>query len=187
MRRSFFILAAGIVSAALAGYISGWILGWSAFDPETDLWALLAALGALAGMVYALLCGQTFWRRAAPLLGAAAALYPGWVLRTLLFGDVPGGAGLLLVLVCGAAGGACAARTGAAQRVRLAQVLAGALGGAVFGGLLVEVLLFRLALAVTGGDMILQRAPGVLLFGVRGAGGAAAAERTRSGGQGLQT
>jgi len=85
------------------------------------------------------------------------------------------------VLVCGAAGGAFAARTGAVQRVRLAQMLAGALGGAFFGGLLVEVVLFRLALEVTGGDMILQRAPGVLLFGLLGAWGAAARTRTSTG------
>ncbi|MBN1267121.1 MAG: hypothetical protein JXA25_16645 [Anaerolineales bacterium] len=165
MSRRFFAKVLWIFCAALAGYIIGWILGWTVFDPELDIWALLAAAGGLAGMVFALVSGREFRKRAAGLFGTALGLYPGWVLRTLLFGDVPGGWGLLLVLCCGAAGGLLSAWQESRKVVR---GLTGALLGGFFGGLLLELVWFGLTLEANGGDMILLRAPGVLAFGVLG-------------------
>jgi hypothetical protein len=58
----------GGFTAVLIGYMWGWIWGWSLFDPNRDLWALLAAIGAVVGLVAGLL--GLFWRKSAEMLCA---------------------------------------------------------------------------------------------------------------------
>jgi len=86
----------GILVGSLCGYIIGWALGWSLFDPNLDLWALGAMVGALLGLIMGVLPG--FWKWGGVLLCSTFCLYIGWVLRTLIFGDFPGGVGALLIL-----------------------------------------------------------------------------------------
>jgi len=93
----------GILSAGLIGYMFGWILGWSLFDPNSDAWALAAAVVAIAGLIVGIT--HQFWKHAGVFFGSAIGVYLGWVARSLILGDVPGGLGLLLIFGGAIAGG----------------------------------------------------------------------------------
>lgn len=125
----------GMLSGGLTGYVVGWILGWSLFDPNMDVWALAAALGAIVGVGLGL--RRRFWDEAGIYLWGTAGIYLGWLLRTLLFGDVPGGLGFGLVLV----GLACGCILGARPRWRRPSPLffSSVLYGSFFGGFLLGV------------------------------------------------
>jgi hypothetical protein len=116
-----------IFSAALIGYMFGWILGWSSFDPNSDVWALAAGVGAIAGLAV----GATplLWNNAGAFFGSAIGLYLGWLLRTLSFGDAPGGFGLVFVIGGAIVGGLVGARPAFQQgSVRLCALIGGWLG-----------------------------------------------------------
>jgi len=155
----------GVFTGALVGYAFGWILGWSVFDPNSDVWALAAAVGALLGLLIGVAPG--FWRRDGMLIGAAIGLYLGWILRTLLFGDVPGGIGLFLILGGAIAGGLVGARPtfqgGASLRTLVCVAYVG-----FFGGFLVDVILLDVILGWVKTHSILGQAPAVIACGVVG-------------------
>ena len=156
----------GIFSAALIGYMFGWILGWSFFDPNSDVWALAAAVSAIIGLIAGFL--PLFWNHAGMFFGSAAGLYLGWVLRTLLFGDVPGGIGLAFVLGGAIAGGLVGSRPvfrkdGAPLRVLICALYIG-----FFGGFLIDVILLDVALKLVRTHSILGQAPAVVASGIVG-------------------
>ena len=156
----------GIFSSALIGYMWGWIWGYSAVDPNSDIYALAAAVGALIGLVVGLT--PLFWRKVGLLLGATIGLYLGWLARTLIFGDVPGGAGLILMLAGLLIGGFVGARRvlpadQASQRILIAALYIG-----FFGGFLIDVVLLDLVLKLVRTHSILGQAPAVILCGVIG-------------------
>ena len=161
----------GIFSGALLGYAAGWILGWSAFDPNLDLWALLAGVGVLAGLLVGLT--PLFWCRAGLWFGGAAGLYLGWLLRTLLFGDVPGGPGLLCVLGGALLGGLAGSRPAFQEGRRPLRILMAAVYIGFFGGFLVDVVLLDLVLKLVQSHTVLSQAPAVLLCAAAGGGLAA--------------
>jgi hypothetical protein len=157
-----------LFTGALLGYFWGWIWGWSLFDPNSDLWALLAAVGALLGLV----AGITLlvWRNRGALASASIGLYLGWILRTLLFGDIPGGWGLLLLCLGAVAGwiaGARLCRPAEAKQNTITALIV-ALYAGFFGGFLVDVVLLDLLLGVVKSHSILSQAPAVLGCGVLG-------------------
>ena len=157
-----------LFTSALLGYFWGWVWGWSLFDPNRDLWALLAAAGALIGLVLGFT--PLIWRNRATLLCASIGLYLGWLLRTLLFGDVPGGWGILILAVAAIAGWIIGARLTSPPNARPALVpaLLAALYAGFFGGFLIDVILLDLLLGLVKTHSILSQAPAVLACGVIG-------------------
>jgi hypothetical protein len=156
----------GGLCGALIGYMWGWIWGWSLFDPNLDLWALLAAVGAVAGLVAGLL--GWFWRRSAALLCATLGLYLAWVLRTWIFGDNPGGWGIILMAVT-VIGGIWLAREYRLQAQPTSIiVLLNVLFIGFFGGFVIDVLLLGLVYGTNHPHTILTQAPWVIGCGVLG-------------------
>ena len=155
----------GVFTGALVGYVFGWILGWSVFDPDNDVWALAAAVGAMLGLLIGLAPG--FWRRAGMLIGAAIGLYLGWILRTLLFGDVPGGIGLLFIIGGAIVGGFVGARSMFQAGASLRTLVCAAYVG-FFGGFLFNVLLLDVILGWVKTHSILGQAPAAIACGVIG-------------------
>jgi hypothetical protein len=164
----------GIFTGALLGYIWGWIWGWSAVDPSLDLWALAAAFGALVGLGVGF--SSVFWQVAGTWISATLGLYLGWILRTWIFGDTPGGPGMLVIMAGAAAGGYLALRSGWADNPRLTNTLLAALYSGFFGGFLISVLL-PIVLQMAPAQPILSQAPAVILCGALG--GLLAAWRSR--------
>jgi hypothetical protein len=156
----------GIFSAAVIGYMYGWILGWSFFDPNSDVWALAAALGALLGLLVGV--SPLFSSKAGVFFGSAIGLYLGWLLRTLLFGDVPGGIGLVFILGGAIAGGLVGAGPAFQKDAAPLRVLMGVLYIGFFGGFLIDVVLLDVALKLVRTHSILGQAPAVIASGVVG-------------------
>jgi len=165
-----------VFSGALTGYVFGWIWGWSLFDPNSDVWALAAFAGAVIGLVIGLL--PNFWRFAGVLIAAVLGLYLGWVARTLLFGDVPGGWGMALLMAGMAAGGAVGARPGFRQRGAGLGALIGVLYAGLFGGFLIAIVFLEILTGWLSEHTIVSQAPAVILCGI--AGGVAGSKLGRS-------
>jgi hypothetical protein len=156
----------GGFAAALIGYMWGWIWGWSLFDPNLDLWAVLAGVLALAGLALGLL--GLFWRWSATALSAMLGLYLGWVLRTWLFGDKPGGWGILvMILVIGIAVW-LALKYRLQERPTATITLLSVLFIGFFGGFLIYVLFGKLFPGYPGPNTILRQAPWVIGCGLLG-------------------
>jgi hypothetical protein len=155
----------GVLTGGLVGYLYGWVLGRSLFDPEADVWALGAFVGALVGMMVG--ASAAFWHLAGPLCASAMGMYVGWLGATALLGEHLGGMGTMIAL-----GGAFIGwRVGAGPRFRQNGAALGALVGALhigfFGGLLVIAML----VVVLGFGAIcssLAQAPVVILCAVVG-------------------
>ena len=156
----------GIFSAALIGYMFGWILGWSCFDPNSDVWALAAGVGAIAGLIVGL--APLFWNNAGAFFGSAIGLYLGWLLRTLLVGDVPGGFGLVFVLGGAVAGGLVGTRPAFQRDGAPLRALIGALYIGFFGGFLIDVILLDVVFKLIRTQSVLGQAPAVIVSGVIG-------------------
>jgi hypothetical protein len=152
--------------AALIGYMWGWIWGWTLFDPNLDLWALLAAIGALAGLAAGLV--GLFWRRSAELLCGMMGLYLGWVLRTWIFGDRPGGWGIVLMALTVLCGVWIAREYQLQQQQASIIVLLNVLFIGFFGGFVIDVLLLGLVYGANRSHTILTQAPWVVACGVLG-------------------
>jgi hypothetical protein len=149
-------------TGALLGYIWGWIWGWSLFDPNSDLWALGSGLGAIGGLLAGILFrGEKF---DALTLSATFGLFLSWIVRTLLFGNVPGGWGIL-VLAGGALLGALFSRRAGSS---LVIILMGALYAGFFGGFLIDVILLDILLGWVQTRSLLTQAPIVIVCGIAG-------------------
>ena len=153
-------------SGALLGYIWGWIWGWSLFDPNSDVWALAAGVGALLGLLLGAL--RHMRANAVSLLCATIGLLLSWYARTLIFGDIPGGWGILLMLVGSAAGLALGIFWQRRCSARLLRALLWALYAGFFGGFLIDVLLLDVVLGLVETHSVLSQAPWVILCGVVG-------------------
>jgi hypothetical protein len=157
----------GTFIGALCGYIIGWALGWSFFEPNLDLWALAALIGTLLGLWFGVRRG--FWKQAGVLICSTIGLYLGWIFRTLLFGDVPGGLGVLLI-VGGAVAGALIGGHRALQKDGKAlRALTLALVVGFFGGFLIDwILMQKLGIRLEE-PPILFHAPAVIFSSLVGA------------------
>ena len=153
-----------IFTGALVGYMWGWIWGWSLVDPNSDIWALAAGVFALVGLLF----GATpyLWRYGGVILCATCGLYLGWVGRTLLFGDVPGGIGALFMLGSIMIGGVIGERL--SHRAATLPVLLGALYIGFFGGFIIDVVLIDEVLKLVRTHSIVSQAPAVLACGIVG-------------------
>ncbi len=156
----------GIFTGALLGYMWGWIWGWSLFDPNSDLWALAAGICAVLGLLLGLI--PYFWRYANIFLTATLGLYLGWIARTLIFGDVPGGWGIVLMGAGVIIGILLGVRLNRQMKETLTPVLLGVLYAGFFGGFLIDVVLLDIILDVVQTHSILSQAPVVLICGVIG-------------------
>lgn len=157
-----------IFTGALLGYFWGWIWGWSLFDPNSEMWALLAAVFALTGLVVGIT--PFVQRNLGALASASIGLYLSWLARTLLFGDKPGGWGVLFLCLGAVAGWFVGKRlcSPAEAKHRLITSLIVALYAGFFGGFLVDVILLDLLLGIFKTRSILSQAPAVLVCGILG-------------------
>jgi hypothetical protein len=152
----------GVLTGALLGYGVGWIWGWSLFDPNSDIWALTALLGAIVGLIVGFT--RWFWEHAGKLTSGALGLYVGWIFRTWLLGDEPGGFGLAIMIVGMVVGAGIWARLGARN---LGGIL-GILYLGFFGGFLIDVVILDLIAGWVQQHGILSQAPAVFACGVVG-------------------
>ena len=128
----------GMFTGLLAGYFLGMIIGFTVFDPNWDVWALLGAVLAVAGLGVGLL--PRFRRNKTVILGALLGFYLGTLLRVPLFGVedefdlLENGIGSL---ICSLGGTLLGAWLGARYHSpALAYSLFAALWGGFVGGLL---------------------------------------------------
>jgi len=152
--------------AALIGFLWGWLLGWSLFNPNLDLWALFAAICALVGLVIGLI--GLFWKRSTEYLCATFGLYLGFIIRTLLFGDTSRGLGLVVIAIAVIAGIWIARRYQLQEKPGVTIVLLNVLLIGFFGGYLMDILLLNIILGSNRPHTVLARAPLVIFCGLLG-------------------
>jgi hypothetical protein len=75
----------GLLTGCLAGYLIGLLAGFTLFDPNLDVWALLGAVGGVLGLIVGLT--PFFRRRIRVVLAMVLGFYGGGVLGLLLFGN----------------------------------------------------------------------------------------------------
>lgn len=78
-------MALSIFAYAIAGYLLGLIIGFTVFDPNADVYALLGVVLAVVGLSLGLI--PAFRRAAGGVFGAVVGFYIGAVISTLLFGN----------------------------------------------------------------------------------------------------
>jgi hypothetical protein len=160
--RRLFRLSTG----GLLGYMWGWIWGWSLVDPNRDIYALAAGAGAIAGLVLAAI---PFTRRYDVLIiSATIGLYLSWAARTFLFGDVPGGWGVILMVGGIVLSGAIGLRLSRQAHPTLLPSLIGTLYIGFFGGFVIDVVVMDLLLGLVHTHSILTQAPAVIVCGIVG-------------------
>jgi hypothetical protein len=126
----------------LVGYLVGLIVGFVAFDPNTDIYALLSLVFAVIGAVLGIV--PLFRCRVATALGIVVGLYLGMLLSILIWGDPAtddllevskrGSTGLVFAAVIAVLGGGIGSRleSKALSLPALAFLLGGFVGGALF-------------------------------------------------------
>jgi hypothetical protein len=154
----------GMTTGTLLGYMWGWIWGWSLFDPNSDHWALMAGLFALLGLTLG--AARYFWKYGECIISATLGLYLSWIVRTFLFGDTPGGVGILLMAGGVALGGMVGIRLSRLGKKAILPILLGALYFGFFGGLFIDVILLDMVLKLVRTHTILSEAPAVLFCGI---------------------
>jgi len=154
-----------MLTGALIGYLWGWIWGLSLFDPNLDLWALLAGSLAILGLASGAIRGIR--QKATLIIPATMGLYLGWIARTLVFGDVPGGPGVLLLAGC-AILGAGVSRLSWLRQTTTPAILTAALYAAFFGGFLMDFILLNVLSHQGSFQTIPGQAPAILICGVIG-------------------
>lgn len=78
-------MALSIFAYAIAGYLLGLIIGFTVFDPNADVYALLGVVLAVVGLSLGLI--PAFRRAAGGVFGAVVGFYIGAVISTLLSGN----------------------------------------------------------------------------------------------------
>ncbi len=135
-----------MVTYMLAGYLFGMTIGFTLFDPNLDMYALL---GAVLGILGAVIGPIPFFRRYAPIpFGALIGFYIGALAGVLLFGSSAsddllellqrGGPGLVCAIVGTVLGGWAGVRL-LHREINLpamALLVGGFLGGYFFGFIL---------------------------------------------------
>jgi hypothetical protein len=165
MNSSVFGILVGMFTGALIGYLWGWIWGWSLFDPNLDLWALLAGTLAILGMALGAI--GSIREKATCVISSTIGLYLGWIVRTLAFGDIPGGPGILFLIV-GVLLGTGVSRLSRLRHMAASIVLTAALYAGFFGGFLVDFILLRVLFHQSQYQTIPGQAPAILFCGVIG-------------------
>ena len=135
-------LLLSIFSYMIFGYLLGLVIGFTGFDPDTDIYALLSIVFAIAGLVLGIL--PFFRRQVFTILGITIGFYLGMVIAILIWGEPSsddlleglglGGVSILFTLITALLGGFVGSRIHSAQAnlPALALLLGGFLGGALF-------------------------------------------------------
>lgn len=137
---------ASVFTYMIAGYVLGLLLGFTLFDPDTDMYALLGAIGGISGIFIGLI--PFFRRQIGVALMSIVGFYLASLVAILLFGQPKtddllevlqrGGASLRLVLAGTLVGSGMGWRL-SPERFQLAAagfIAGGFVGGAVFGVML---------------------------------------------------
>ena len=156
----------GILLGTLCGYIVGWALGWSMFDPFSDIWALTGLIGGIVGLCLGTRSG--FWKHAGLLVGTTFCLYIGWILRTLLFGDVPGGMGVFFVIGGAITGALIGSHEIFHEGSPGLRVLVLALVVGYFGGFIIDWIAMKALGIVSEEPLIVIHAPAVIFSALIG-------------------
>lgn len=134
-------LTLSIFSYMIAGYMAGLIIGFTLFDPNTDVYALLGVVLPIVGLVLGLI--PAFQRRVYLVFGIVIGFYLGMLLSILIWGDPitddlldvvqRGGISLILALGFAVVGGVVGSRIESRgdDLVACTFLLGGFLGGAV--------------------------------------------------------
>jgi hypothetical protein len=150
---------------AIAGYLTGMIIGFTLFDPNNDIYAILGAILALAGLIMGL--SPSFYRQTHIVSGGLMGFYIGALIGIVLAGnagvdnllEVTRNKGELLFALIGAGiGGGLAAKFASKRRI---LPLAAALFGGFGGGLVLSGLL-----GMSRNAPMLHLSPLVLVSGV---------------------
>lgn len=155
-----------MVTGALLGYLWGWIWGWSLFDPNSDIYALAAGVGAITGLALGSI--TSFRQYGVLLFCATVGLFLSWYARTIFFGDIPGGWGALLMIGGVVLGGAIGLYLNRQPHPALLPSLVGALYIGFFGGFFIDVIVLDKLLGWVHTHSILTQAPVVIICGVVG-------------------
>lgn len=135
-------LVLSIFTYMIVGYLTGLIIGFTVFDPMTDIYALLGAVLAVAGVFVGLV--PFFRRRVHVTFGVLMGFYLGMIITTLIWGNaqtddvlefvMAGGYRMLGALLMAVLGGLLASRfaTDKLMLPALALLLGGFVGGAIF-------------------------------------------------------
>lgn len=78
-------MALSIFAYAIAGYLLGLIIGFTVFDPNADVYALLGVVLAVVGLLLGLI--PAFRRAAGGVFSVVVGFYIGAVISTLLSGN----------------------------------------------------------------------------------------------------
>ncbi|MBZ0302241.1 MAG: hypothetical protein K8J31_21010 [Anaerolineae bacterium] len=131
-----------ILTYLLAGYLVGLMIGLTAFDPDTDVYALSGAALALIGMLIGIV--PFFRRRVNTAFGMLVGFYLGMILTILLWGNPQtddlleflqdDANRILAALAVAGIGGLLASRlmSNRTHLPALALLLGGFVGGAIF-------------------------------------------------------
>jgi len=154
-----------IITGGFSGLIVGWIWG-HAFADDPSTWAFAAGICTVAGLIAGF--NTSIREQAGSYLGAVAGLYLGWVIKTLLFGDQPGGWGTL-IMVMGMMGGADRGAEAASRNPRLTEaVLLNMVYAGFLGGFFIDFVILDAFLGWRTDHSILAQAPILLTAGVLG-------------------
>jgi hypothetical protein len=160
--RHLFRMATG----ALLGYLWGWIWGWSLADPNSDIYALAAGVGTIAGLILGALSSTR--RFDILVLTATFGLYLSWFARTLFFGDIPGGWGIILMAGGVILSGAIGLNLSRQVHPALLPGLLGALYIGFFGGFVIDAIIMDSLLGWVHTHTILSQGPVVIVCGIIG-------------------
>jgi hypothetical protein len=153
------------ITGGLSGFVVGWIWG-NAITGEPDVVVFAVFLCTIVGLVAGF--NPEMRDQVGNILGAVIGLYLGWVLKVLLFGDSPGGWGVLLVFA-GMSGGAELGAKAVDRRPRQAEaVLINVLYAGFLGGMFVDVVLLDAIFGWRTDHSVLTQAPVLLISGALG-------------------
>ena len=154
----------GVLTGGSIGWIFGLVLGWSFFDPETNIWFVCSILGAIFGLYVGFSALFEHWF--SPIGMSSIGLVIGWLVSMWLFGDHLGGVGTVITGCVAVIGW----KIGSNELFRESNTARGALVGMIhfgFGFCVLFMVLWKLHIRTDFPNVILM-SMGYLIFCILG-------------------